>query len=164
MHQSHTLDVGLDVHQASSAVASVANAYGAEVVLRGAIGTRQCDIDALIRTRHAKSQPLVLSDEAGPCGDWLYRALAKQGDGGWVVAPSLLPPKAGDRVNTDRRDAVPRARLLRSGALTPVDVPSRDDAARRDRTRAREEARRDLKPATFRLNAVLLRQDMRDTG
>jgi transposase len=81
-----------------------------------------------------------------------------------VVAPSLLPTKPGERVTTNRRDAIQRARLLRSGDLPPVDVPTVADAAMRDLGRGREEAIRALKTAKFRLNAVLLRQDIRYTG
>jgi transposase len=81
-----------------------------------------------------------------------------------VVAPSLRPKKAGDRVKTDRRDAVQLARLMRSGDLTPVYVPTVDDEAVRDLTRAREDAINDLNAATFRLKAFLLRHDMRYTG
>jgi transposase len=105
----------MDVHQASMAVAYVAHEYGAEVVSLGSIGTHQCDIDRLIRKLHAQSEHFVFVYEAGPCGSWLFRDLTKQGSGCWVVAPSLVLKKAGDRVNTDRRDAVPWARLLRSG-------------------------------------------------
>jgi transposase len=79
----------------------------------------------------------------------------------WVVAPSLIPNNAGDRVNTDRRDAVQLARLRRSGDLTPVYVPKVDDEAMRDLTRAREDPIGDLKAAKFRLKAFLLRHDMR---
>jgi transposase len=81
-----------------------------------------------------------------------------------VVAPSLMPKQAGDRVNTERRDARPLARLMRSGDLTPVYVPNVADAAIRDLCRAREDASRDLKAATCRLNALWLRHDRRDTG
>jgi transposase len=119
MHQSRTLSVGLDVHTASIAVASVAQAQGAEVVSLGTIGTRQCASEKLLRHLQSKGQPRVCVYAAGPCGSWLSRSLTKQGDVGWVVAPSLLPKKPGDRVTTDRRDARPWARLLRSGALPP---------------------------------------------
>lgn len=81
-----------------------------------------------------------------------------------MVAPSLIPKKAGDRVTTDRRDAVQLARLARSGDLTPVYVPKVDDEALRDLTRAREDAISDLKDAKFRLKAFLLRQDIRYAG
>jgi transposase len=70
------------------------------------------------------------------------------------VAPSLIPKKAGDRVNTDRRDAVQLARLMRSGDLTPVYVPKVEDEAIRDLSRAREDTIRDLKAAKFRRTFV----------
>lgn len=81
-----------------------------------------------------------------------------------MVAPSLISQKAGDRVKTDRRDAVQLARLMRAGALTTVSVPKEEDEAIRDLPRAREEALRDLKAAKGRLKAFLLRQDICDTG
>jgi transposase len=82
----------------------------------------------------------------------------------WVVAPSLIPKKAGDRVKTDRRDAVQLARLARSGALTPVYVPKVEDEAIRDLSRARADTLSDLKAAKFRLKACLRRHDIRSTG
>ena len=81
-----------------------------------------------------------------------------------VVAPSLIPRKSGDRVKTDRKDAVQIARLLRSGDLSGVYVPEMEDEAIRDLCRAREEAMRDMKAAKLRLKSFLLRQDIRYTG
>jgi transposase len=164
MQQSSTLYVEIDVHKESIAVADVAQAHGAEVVSLGTIGTRQCDIDKLLRQLRSKSKQLVFVYEAGPCGSWLSRSLMKQGDVCWVVAPSLMPKKAGDRVTTDRRDARQLARLMRSGDLTPVSVPAVDDAAIRDLSRAREETLRDLQAAKLRRKAFLLRHDIRSTG
>ena len=164
MSQSTTLFVGMDVHQDTIAVAYVAQEHGAEVTYLGTLGTRQGDSDQLIRKRPSKAQHLLFIYEAGPCGYWLYRYRQKKDDDCWVVAPSLMPKKAGERVKTDRRDAVQLARLARSGDLTPVDVPQVDDEAIRDLTRAREEVISDLKDATFRLKAFLLRQDIRYAG
>ena len=164
MSHSSTLYIGLDVHKESIAVAYVAQEHAAEVIYLGTIGTRQCDIDQLVRKLHAKATHLVFVYEAGPCGYWLYRYLAKKGHCCWVVAPSLIPKKAGDRVKTDRRDAVQLARLMRSGDLTPVYVPQVEDEAIRDLTRAREDTIGDLKAAKFRLKAFLLRHDIRYTG
>jgi transposase len=164
MPQSNTLYVGMDVHKESIAVAYVAEEHHAEVVYLGAIGTRQCDIDQLIRNMQSKGKPLVFVYEAGPCGYWLYRYLTKKGHVCWVVAPSLIPKKAGDRVKTNRRDAIQLARLMRSGDLTPVYVPQVEDEAIRDLSRAREDALRDLKTAKHRLKAFLLRHDIRSTG
>jgi transposase len=152
------------VHKESIAVAYIAQEHGAEVTSLGTIGTRQGDIDQLIRKMQSKAKHLVFVYEAGPCGYWLYRYLTKKGHVCWVVAPSLIPQKTGDRVKTDRRDAVQLARLMRSGDLTPVYVPTVEDEAMRDLTRAREDALRDLKSAKFRLKAFLLRQDIRYTG
>jgi transposase len=156
MQQSRTLYVGLDVHKESIAVAYVAQDHGAEVISLGTIGTRQCDIDQLIRKMQSKAKPLVFVYEAGPCGYWLYRSLTKKDYDCWVVAPSLMPKKAGDRVKTDRRDAVQLARLARSGDLTAVYVPKVEDEAMRDLSRAREDTIGDLQDAKFRLKAFLL--------
>jgi transposase len=164
MSQSRTRFIGMDVHKESIAVAYVAQDHGAEVTYLGAIGTRQCDIDQLIRKMQSKAKHLVFVYEAGPCGYWLYRYLTKKDSDCWVVAPSLIPKKAGDRVKTDRRDAVQLARLARSGDLTPVYVPKVADEAIRDLTRAREDTLGDLKDAKFRLKAFLLRHDIRYTG
>jgi len=164
MPQSSTLYIGMDVHQEALAGAYVTNEHHAEVVYFGAIGTRQYDLDQVIRKLQSKSKHLVFVYEAGPCGYWLYRYLTKKGYVCWVVAPSLIPQKAGDHVKTDRRDAIQLARLLRSGDLTPVDVPTVEDEAIRDLSRAREDAIRDLKAAKYRLKAFLLRPDIRYTG
>ena len=106
MPQSTTLYVGLDVHKDSIAVAYVARTHGAEVISLGTIGTRHADIDQLTRKFQSKAKCLVFVYEAGPCGSWLYRSLSKKGYDCWVVASSLIPKKPGDRVKTDRRDAV----------------------------------------------------------
>jgi transposase len=164
MSQSSTLFIGMDDHKDSIAVAYVAQDHGAEVMYLGVIGTRQCDLDQLIRKLQSKAKHLIFVYEAGPCGYWLYRYLCKKGYDCWVVAPSLIPKKPGDRVKTDRRDAVQLARLARSGDLTVVYVPKVEDEAIRDLTRAREDTLRDLKSAKFRLKAFLLRHDIRYTG
>jgi len=154
----------MDVHKDSIAVADVAQEHGAEVMSLGAIGTRQCDIDQLVRKMPSQAKHLVFVYEAGPCGSWLYRYLRKKDYDCWVVAPSLIPTKAGDRVKTARRDAVQLARLARSGDLTAVSVPKVEDEAIRDLTRAREDTISDLKDTKFRLKAFLLRHDIRYTG
>jgi len=154
----------LDVHKESIAVAYVAQEHHAEVVALGNIGTRQGDIDHLIRKMQSKSKHLIFVYEAGPCGYWLYRYLTKKGHVCWVVAPSLIPKKPGDRVKTNRRDAIKLARLMRSGDLTPVYVPQVEDEAIRDLCRAREDTIRALKAAKFQLKAFLLRHDIRYTG
>jgi transposase len=164
MAHTSTLFIGLDVHKETIAVAYVSEEREAEIVSLGTIGTRQSDIDKLIRKLQGKGQKLHFVYEAGPCGYWLYRYLSRKELTCWVVAPSQIPKKAGDRVKTDRRDAVQLARLLRSGDLTPVYIPSVEDEAIRDVVRAREDALKDLKTAKVRLKAFLLRQDIRYEG
>jgi transposase len=154
----------MDGHKESIAVAYVAQDPGAEVVSLGTVGTRQCDSDKLLRHLRSKSPQRVFVYEAGPCGSWLSRSLTNKGYVCWVIAPSLVPKKAGDRVKTDRRDARQLARLMRSGELTPVSVPAVDDEAIRDLSRAREDTLRELNAAKWRLNAFLLRHDIRSTG
>src|SRR4029450_5760456 len=164
MSHSSTLFIGMDVHKDSIAVAYMAQDHGAEVTYLGSIGTRQCDIDQMIRKMQSKATHLIFIYEAGPGGSWLYRYLTKKGYDCWVVAPSLIPKKPGDRVKTDRRDAVQLARLARSEDLPAVYVPKVEDEAIRDLTRAREDTMSDLKDAQFRLKAFWLRQDIRYTG
>jgi transposase len=164
MRQSSTLDIGMAGHQDAMAVAYVAHEHDAAVTSLGTIGTRQCDLDHLTRKVQSTATQVVFVYEAGPCGSWLYRDLTKKGRGCSVVAPSLSPKQAGARVHTDRRDAVQLARLLRSGDLTPVDVPTVEDEALRDRSRAREDAICDLTAAKFRLKACLLRHEIRSPG
>ena len=164
MGNASTLHVGLDVHKESIAVAYATEDGVTAPVPFGTIGTRQCDIDALVRKLQSKSGRLVFVYEAGPCGYWLYRYLTKKALTCVVVAPSLIPRKPGDRVKTDKRDALTLARLARSGDLTPVYVPAVPDEAVRDLARAREDALKDLNAARFRLKALLLRNDIRYTG
>ena len=164
MSQSRTLFIGMDVHTDASAVASVAHDYGAEVISLGSIGTRLCAIDQRIRQMPSKATPLLFVSETGPCGSWLYRSRSTQEHDCWVVAPSRIPTKPGERVKTERRAAVPRARRARSSALTPVSVPKVAEEAIRDLTRAREDTISDLQDATCRLQACWLRQDIRYGG
>lgn len=95
--------------------------------------------------------------EAGPCGFELHRLLASMGVACDVVAPSLIPRRAGDRVKTDRRDASRLARLPRAGELTRVRVPWAAEEAVRDLVRVRAALLADRKRAQQRLTAMLLR-------
>ena len=90
MPESSTLYIGLDVHKDSIAVAYAPEDRGAEVVSLGSVGTRQCDVDKLLRRLQAKSATLTFAYEAGPCGYWLFRYLTRQGFACQVVAPSLI--------------------------------------------------------------------------
>jgi len=144
MNHHTTMFIGLDVHKEFISVAYVPDDHGAEVTYVGPIGTRQEDIDKLIRRLKTKGSRLIFAYEAGPSGYGLYRYLRKKGHPCLVVAPSLIPKKPGVRVKTDRRDAVQLARLLRSGDLSAIHVPQVEDEAIRDLCRAREDALGDL--------------------
>ena len=154
MAEPTTLFVGLDVHRESIAVAHASPDRSSEVVCVGQIGTRDADIEKLLRRRHSQAARLVVAYEAGPCGYGLYRRLAEKGVSCRVVAPSLIPKQPGERVKTDRREAAQLARLLRSGDLTSVYVPTVEDEAVRDLSRARKASIGVLKDAKLRLKSL----------
>ena len=164
MEQPTLLFVGLDVHKDSIAVSHADGDRADPPHFVGSIGTRQADIDKMIRRLHAKAPNLVFAYEAGPCGYVLHRYLTGKGLDCRVIAPSLIPKRPGDRVKNDRRDAVEIARLLRSGDLASIYVPRVEDEAIRDLCRARDAARVTLKAAKQRLKSFLLRQGLHYVG
>lgn len=164
MQEPTTVFVGLDVHKDSISVAYAASGCVDPPEFVGPIGTRKSDVDKLVRRLQSKAARVVFAYEAGPCGYVLYRHLTSKGFDCRVVAPSLMPKRPGDRVKNDRRDSMEIARLLRSGDLTPVYVPSVEDEAIRDLCRARDAARITLKAAKLRLQSFLLRHGMNYTG
>jgi len=102
--------------------------------------------------------------EAGPCGFDLQRALAAREIRCDVIAPALIPRRAGDRIKTDRRDAGQLAVLYRAGALTAIHIPTEQEEAARDVLRCREDIKADLLRARHRLSKFLLRHGRRFTG
>lgn len=150
--------VGLDVHAETIAIA-VAEADG-EVRALGRIPNRPEAIRTLMKKLGAATA-LRVCYEAGPTGYVIYWQLAALGVHCDVVAPTLVPVKAGDRVKTDRRDAEKLARCYRAGDLTPVWVPDAAHEALRDLVRAREAAKKDQLRARHRLGKFLLRQGRR---
>ena len=150
--------LGLDVHAETIAVA-VAEADG-EVGSLGVIANRAESVRKLIR-KLGSGEELRACYEAGPTGYVLYWQLAELGVQCDVVAPTLVPTKSGDRVKTDRRDAVKLARCHRAGDLTAVWVPDASTEALRDLVRAREAAKQDQLRARHRLSKFLLRTGQR---
>jgi len=156
MNEFNSIYVGLDVHKATIAVA-VARGVRGDVMYHGEIANTPTQVRKLIKRLSPHGEVLNVCYEAGPCGYGLYRELTAQGHDCEVVAPSLIPRKAGERLKTDRRDAVMLARLHRAGELTPVWVPDREQEAVRDLTRAREDMKGLELKARQRLGAYLLR-------
>jgi len=150
--------VGLDVHAATVAVA-VAEP-GGEVRSLGIIPNRLESIRKLIG-KLGPVKDLKVCYEAGPTGYVLYWQLTQLGVACEVIAPTLVPTKAGDRIKTDRRDAEKLARCYRAGDLTPVWVPDAAHEALRDVVRAREAAKKDQLRARHRLSKFLLRHGQR---
>jgi transposase len=148
----------LDVHADTIAVA-VAEPDG-EVRPLGIVPNRLDSIRKLV-AKLGPAKQLKVCYEAGPTGYVLYWQLTALGVACEVVAPSLVPVKAGDRVKTDRRDAAKLARSYRADDLTPVWVPDADHEALRDLVRAREDARQDQHRARHRLSKFLLRHGRR---
>ena len=150
--------LGLDVHADTIAVA-VAEP-GGEVRSVGTIRNRPEDLRKLVNKLGPANQ-LRACYEAGPTGYVVYWRLTALGVHCDVIAPSLIPVKAGDRVKTDRRDAEKLARCYRAGDLTPVWVPTPEHEALRDLVRAREDAKQDQLRARHRLSKFLCRHGMR---
>ena len=136
--------VGLDVHKATIAVAVAEGARGGEVRELGNFINHPDHIKKLVERLTRGGRNLSFCYEAGPCGYGHYRHLIGLGHECVVVAPSLIPMKPGDRVKTDRRDAVMLAKLHRAGELTAVWVPDDAHEAMRDLIRARSTAVRVL--------------------
>ena len=148
--------VGLDVHKDTIAVA-VALPGREEAEYRGEMKNQRKSLLRLIRSLSPHGEVVSFCYEAGPCGYGVYREIIETGHHCEVVAPSLIPRRAGERVKTDRRDAVKLARLHRSGELTAVWVPDEEQEAMRDLTRAREDMKAIELKARQRLGAFMLR-------
>jgi transposase len=152
--------VGLDVHADTIAVAVAES--GGEVRSLGIIPNKLESVRKLVG-KLGSVQQLKYCYEAGPTGYVLYWQLTQLGVACEVIAPTLVPTKAGDRVKTDRRDAEKLARCYRAGELTAVWVPDAEHEALRDLVRAREAAKKDQLRARHRLGKFLLRHGKRPT-
>jgi transposase len=159
MHHRQIRYIGLDVHKASISVA-IAEESGTPSSY-GKVDNDPAAIRTLMTRLGGPEVELRVAYEAGPTGYALHRQLTTLGIDCMVVAPSLIPKQSGNRVKTDRRDALKLARLLRSGDLTPVWVPDAAHEALRNLVRARADAKADQLRAKHRLSKFLLRQGCR---
>jgi len=155
----HTRFVGLDVHAKTTSIAVADEGRGDPTFLRQV----PSDLNRILKTldQLGPRETLHCAYEAGPTGYGLQRALAHAGIRCEVIAPSKMPKKSGDRVKTDRKDAMRLAHCLRSGDLVSVHVPDEACEAMRDLLRARDDAKRAQLRARHQLSKFLLRHGRR---
>ena len=156
----NVLYIGLDVHKETITIAT-AKEGREEAKEFKTIPSDYARLLKAVRRLTPKGGSVMVCYEAGPTGYGLYRCFRKAGIDCRVVAPSLVPTKAGNRIKTDRRDAIRLAHFLRSGDLTEVYVPHEADEALRDLERSRDDAKRAERTARHQLGKFLLRHDRR---
>lgn len=166
MNKHNILFIGLDTHKEFVEVAYIEDQRGAQAVHFGRISSAKASITKLARQFQSKYPEATLHFvyEAGPCGYWIYRLLTSLGHCCYVIAPSFIPKKPGEKIKTDKRDALKLAKLLKSEDLTAIYVPEPEDEAIRDLSRAREIAMKDLKDAKYQLKALQLRNNINYRG
>jgi transposase len=154
--------VGLDAHAESTAIGFAEAGRDAPRFI-GTVGPKLAELKKALG-KLGEPAKLLIVYEAGPCGYGLARELSAQGYRCEVVAPSRIPRRPGERVKTDRRDALNLASLARAAELVPVRIPDERDEAIRDLSRARVDAVRARLKARQQLKALLLRHGRRYTG
>jgi len=166
MNKNSILFIGLDTHKDFFEVAYFSPDHHSAVEHYGRISSAKVALTKFIQSMQRKypNATIHVVYEAGPCGYWVYRHLTKLGHLCFIVAPSLIPKKPGDRVKTDKRDAILLCTLLKNGDANPIYVPEPEDEAVRDLSRARERAMHDLNDARYQLKALLLRNNINYDG
>ena len=148
--------VGMDVHKETIALALIRD-NSRKIEFERKIKNEPTQIKKFFKKHKDKGENIICCYEAGPTGFTLYRLLDDMGITCYVIAPSLLPRKPGDRIKTDKRDAIMLTKVLRNQEITPVHVPTRSDEAVRDYLRMCNDFRSDLKRQKQRLLQFLLR-------
>jgi transposase len=164
MRDDSEIYVGLDTSKRTVSVALATAGREGEVRFLGDIDNSPEAVERLVRKLAKRHQRLFFAYEAGPTGYGLQRQIAALGHDCAVVAPSLIPKRPGERVKTNRRDALTLAKLHRAGELTPVWVPDPSHEAMRELVRAREAAMEDLRAKRQHLQSFLLRHGRVFTG
>lgn len=166
MNNDTIIFIGMDTHKEFTEIAYSEYQREASIEHFGRIKTTKPAIKKFAKQMQSKyvNATLHFVYEAGPCGYWVYRLLTSLGHCCFVVAPSLIPKKPGDKIKTDKRDAMKLTRLLKNCDLEPIYVPEPEDEAIRDLSRARERAMNDLCDAKYQLKALLLRNHINYDG
>ncbi len=166
MNNDTIIFIGMDTHKVFTEIAYSEYQRESTIEHFGRIKTTKPAIKKFAKQMQSKYSNATLHFvyEAGPCGYWVYRLLTSLGHCCFVVAPSLIPKKPGDKIKTDKRDAIKLTRLLKNCDLEPIYVPEPEDEAIRDLSRARERAMNDLCDAKYQLKALLLRNHINYDG
>lgn len=164
MVENSEIFVGLDVSKESHAVAVAESGRDGEIRSHGAISSDPSAVRRLVRKLERPGVRLRFCYEAGPTGYGLKRQIEELGHECAVIAPSLIPRRPGERVKTNRRDAVKLARLFRAGELTEIWTPDEAHEAMRDLVRARESAVKDRTRKRQEIRSFLLRLGKRYPG
>src|SRR5215203_1770350 len=157
IQQDSAAFVGLDTSKRTISVALAEEGRQGEVRFLGDIDHTPEAVRRLVTKLAGKYGQLLFCYEAGPTGYGLQRQISALGHDCAVIAPSLIPKRPGERVKTNRRDAVTLARLHRAGELTRIWVPDPGHEAVRELVRAREAAMADLRTKRQHLQSFLLR-------
>ena len=166
MSEDNILFIGLDTHKKHHHAAYLEDGRGKLPVDYGRIPSTKGAITKFLKKMQSKYPKATLHVvyEAGPCGFWIYRHITSLGHVCHIIAPSKIPKAPGDRVKTDRRDALKLAKLYKSEDLTPIFVPEPEDEVVRDLYRIREIALKDLNDAKRQLKSFLLRNNINYEG